>query len=974
MKKKLARGLSLILAVLLLAGLLPAAAIAAGDEDSLISAEVTMGSLYGRAGKTTDTCYYSDSWFTEDSAKLNSHLATLSAMASVTPAEEGGGIAALLETFGFADIRMNGYYAEDIKLADSVGCIVGRKTIKDSKGSEATLLAVFPRSSGYETEWAGNLHVGGSGLHQGFLAARDEILRFMKQYMDSLAITGSVKVWAAGYSRGAAVINLVGGFLAEDSGYFGAGVRIAPEDVFVYTFATPMGITEGVTKKEALSVAGPGAGLPDTDTPAYTYAGADADALIQPGDSRYGGIHNFAASGDYFAKLPPAIWGFTRYGTTVDVEFGGEDMLAWLGLLNEEAAEMFAQNGGYSTPLPIKIPDLREQKLVDTEEKISTDALIAQHLNAMASLAPSREAYVSLGYADVLGALSVLLSTEGSGFARAFAQADAETLQKTALLSYLAYALEQQRKTDAAITDEAAVAEVMFELMDFLGLKVGDKAGYTAQQLLKDVLASLLKLMQDESQTITELLPAEYAPLFQDLLELAQEIQPETVDDLIELIARFAVNPKHLMLAQALLTPLTASMSVEDMALLCTMISGITNQTYDASAEGTKTALIDLVKGCAQGSGEKDAASFRASVRQLLSLTFRKQLSGQTALTALLKDSADAPSAPVSFETLVKELVLADLLEKDESGSPMTLTASADAALADLLSLGGADDAYVEMLTANPGAIRAVVTAFIFAPQGDYSLLRDVVNAANFADRLQYLLPAHFPDLYISWLKTLDDNYVLPDKGRDEGGAPEWQPEEAPAQPACSKGDSCPLLTFTDLDPAAWYHDGIEFVLEKGVMQGYGDGTFGPEDSITRAMMAQILWNLEGNPEVGFPLDYTDVTDANWFAPAVRWATGAGILQGYGNGKFGPKDTLTREQLITIVYRYAKLKAGAAAPDGDIPGYADASEVSSWAAEAFRWAVQEQLLAGEAKLSPREDATRALIATIIMRYFTGAEG
>ena len=328
----------------------------------------------------------------------------------------------------------------------------------------------------------------------------------------------------------------------------------------------------------------------------------------------------------------------------------------------------------------------------------------------------------------------------------------------------------------------------------------------------------------------------------------------------------------------------------------------------------------------------------------------------------------------MSFETLVKELVLADLLEKDESGSPMTLTASADAALADLLSLGGADDAYVEMLTANPGAIRAVVTAFIFAPQGDYSLIRDVVNAANFADRLQDLLPAHFPDLYISWLKTLDDNYVLPDKGRDEGGAPEWQPEEAPAQPACPKGDSCPLLTFTDLDPAAWYHDGIEFVLEKGVMQGYGDGTFGPEDSITRAMMAQILWNLEGNPEVGFPLDYTDVTDANWFAPAVRWATGAGILQGYGNGKFGPKDTLTREQLITIVYRYAKLKAGAAAPDGDIPGYADASEVSSWAAEAFRWAVQEQLLAGEAKLSPREDATRALIATIIMRYFTGAEG
>ena len=952
MKTRLARLISLVLALLLLAGLLPASVLAAGDD--VITAQVTMGSLLG--GMVTDTCYYSDAWFREDSAALNYHLATLSVMASVissdTPSDgEGAGISALLQELGFGDIRLNAYYAGGIKLADSVGCIIGRKTVADRDGNEVTLLAVFPRSGGYEAEWAGNFNVGASGIHQGFLAARDEILRFMKQYMGDNGISGRVKIWAAGYSRGAAVINLVGGFLAEDSGYFGDSVRIAPEDVFVYTAATPANIPDGVTRAEALSVAGSRAGLSDTDGTAYVYAGADADTVIQPDDSRYGCIHNFTAYGDYFTKLPPAVWGFTRYGDTVSVEFGGEDMLAWLRLVNEDTAEQLAEKGGYSTPLPLKALDLRQRGLTDTAEMLSTDAMITQRMNALAGITGgSRESLVTQGITAALGNMTAALSTELTGAG----PEDAESPEKAAVLNYLAYALEQQRKADPAITDEAGVAEVLFQIMEFLGLKVEDKENYTAQQLLKDVLAALLKLAQEQSRAVEAQLPEEYAQLWKDFLAQAQEIQPATIDDLIKLITVFAVDPQHLPFTQSLFPLLSGLVPEESGVLFRTMIAGVTKQTYDNSAEGTAAAVTDLITGCALGNGETDASVYRSSLRRLIQLSFMKELTGQTALTALLTDSAEAPSDPVSFETMVRELVLANLLEKDETGKAMSLTASADKTLGAILGMDGA------------AAIRAAAGAILLDPQEDYSFVRDLTNGVNFADRFLYLLPAHFPELYLSWLKSMDDLYVLPEAG-DSG---KYAYEE-PVQPACPDGEACPLRAFTDLDPTAPYHDGIAFVLEKGVMQGYGDGTFGPYDSINRAMMAQILWNLEGNPEDGTPLDYTDVTDANWFAPAVRWATGSGILQGYGNGKFGPKDTLTREQLITIVYRYAQLKGVAVEPDANILDYEDVFEVSSWAVEAFRWAVQEQLLEGETTLSPKEDASRALIATIIMRYFTG---
>ena len=189
-------------------------------------------------------------------------------------------------------------------------------------------------------------------------------------------------------------------------------------------------------------------------------------------------------------------------------------------------------------------------------------------------------------------------------------------------------------------------------------------------------------------------------------------------------------------------------------------------------------------------------------------------------------------------------------------------------------------------------------------------------------------------------------------------------------EPYCRRDGSCPVSAFTDADANAWYHDGVHYVLEKGVMSGMGDGRFAPNGTTTRAQLATILWNMEGRPVVNYLMDYADVNAGDWYAEAVRWATSQGLVSGYGDGSFGPNDELTREQLVTILYRYANLKGAAVSPDANIMDYDDVFEVSGWAVEAMRWAVQVKLVEGVGgnKLAPKDSATRAQIATIIMRY------
>ena len=182
----------------------------------------------------------------------------------------------------------------------------------------------------------------------------------------------------------------------------------------------------------------------------------------------------------------------------------------------------------------------------------------------------------------------------------------------------------------------------------------------------------------------------------------------------------------------------------------------------------------------------------------------------------------------------------------------------------------------------------------------------------------------------------------------------------------CPGDESCPMAAFTDADRSAWYHDGIHYCVEQGLMVGTSETAFSPNSATTRGMIVTILWRLEGSPLVSTSLNYDDVKPEDWYGEAVRWADDAGVVTGYGNGKFGPNDPITREQMAAMLWRYA----GSPKADGSLFSFVDGAQTNDWARPAMIWAVEQGLIAGVGndRLEPSGQATRAQAATILMRF------
>ncbi|MBE6945023.1 MAG: hypothetical protein E7459_02920 [Ruminococcaceae bacterium] len=180
--------------------------------------------------------------------------------------------------------------------------------------------------------------------------------------------------------------------------------------------------------------------------------------------------------------------------------------------------------------------------------------------------------------------------------------------------------------------------------------------------------------------------------------------------------------------------------------------------------------------------------------------------------------------------------------------------------------------------------------------------------------------------------------------------------------------ETCPSAHFTDLNPNAWYHEAVDYVVGHGLMNGVSDTLFAPQSSATRGMIVTILYRLEGEPEMGENV-FTDVADGAWYADAIAWANANGIVLGYGDDTFRPNQAITREEMALIMYRYAAFKGCDTHQGADLSGYSDAQTVSPWAKDAMAWANAAGLIQGrtETTLAPKGTATRVELATILMR-------
>ena len=176
-------------------------------------------------------------------------------------------------------------------------------------------------------------------------------------------------------------------------------------------------------------------------------------------------------------------------------------------------------------------------------------------------------------------------------------------------------------------------------------------------------------------------------------------------------------------------------------------------------------------------------------------------------------------------------------------------------------------------------------------------------------------------------------------------------------------------MPFIDID-GHWAKDAIQYVYENGLMTGISDTQFDPDGNLSRAMLVTILYRMEGKPVVTAEDTFTDVPAGQWYTDAVGWANVCGIVSGYGEGIFGTNDSITREQIAAILYRYAQLKGYDISETAGLTAYTDAASTSSWAQQAMKWAISHKLISGTSSttLAPSGTATRAQIAAILMRY------
>jgi uncharacterized repeat protein (TIGR02543 family) len=173
--------------------------------------------------------------------------------------------------------------------------------------------------------------------------------------------------------------------------------------------------------------------------------------------------------------------------------------------------------------------------------------------------------------------------------------------------------------------------------------------------------------------------------------------------------------------------------------------------------------------------------------------------------------------------------------------------------------------------------------------------------------------------------------------------------------------------TFADVSSTYWGNEAITFATSRTIFNGTSETTFNPTGTMTRGMLAQVLHNLETAPETVSLADFQDVDADDWYAEAVAWAADAGIVNGYGNGTFGPNDNITRQQVAVMLWRYAGQPTTASTDS--INAFADAGSVSSYAQQAMAWAIENGIINGVGgNLSPDSNANRAQVATMMMRY------
>ena len=177
-------------------------------------------------------------------------------------------------------------------------------------------------------------------------------------------------------------------------------------------------------------------------------------------------------------------------------------------------------------------------------------------------------------------------------------------------------------------------------------------------------------------------------------------------------------------------------------------------------------------------------------------------------------------------------------------------------------------------------------------------------------------------------------------------------------------------LPFTDVAEGDWFYNAVKYVYENDLFKGMSNTSFGPQEPMNRAMLVTVLYRLAGEPAVSESNRFSDVANGQWYSDAVVWADANGIVEGYAGDVFKPLQDISREEIATIICRYAAYKGEDVSARADMSKFVDGDKIADWAADSFSWAVAEKVMQGKGvnNLDPQVDSTRAEVAQILMNY------
>lgn len=328
-------------------------------------------------------------------------------------------------------------------------------------------------------------------------------------------------------------------------------------------------------------------------------------------------------------------------------------------------------------------------------------------------------------------------------------------------------------------------------------------------------------------------------------------------------------------------------------------------------------------------------------------------------VTGLKKDISDSIEVPDGYKLVVT---------KDENGE-YTYTLQKK-------SSGGSHryDGYITIINPKNGTVSVSddwadedqkITLTI-TPDKDYVVDKiEIVDAEG--DKIDAKKVEDKDDKYTFRMANCDVTVTVTFK---EEGKTEDKEETTTEETETEETTKPETITFSDVKESDWFYKGVSYVVENGMMNGVGDNQFAPNASLTREMLAVVLYNMEKQPESTGVNPFADVKADMWYTDAIVWANANGIVAGYDDSTFGLGDSITREQLATILYRYAQLKGYDVTEKADLTGYTDSTAISGYAVEAMQWANANGIVNGmtETALAPQGTATRAQVATMLMNF------